>query len=166
MSAGAWRAGEAFFRVSAGSVRSTARQPTNRKRGFASAVTQWRADQSGASPLTVITAVVLLVAAITAVLVMTFVGRGPSVLSLQETQDGAAPAFEVTAVHGSLEWDGLAVQLLDPAGVDRAGLYLDVPDGGVEVGDVLHLRSRPPAGTYLLRVLDGEAELTRVALRL
>ncbi len=118
----------------------------------------------GASPLTVIVVVVLLAAGVAALVVMSFVGGTRPGLALQQVKgETGATAFEVTDVHGGLDWNGLTLQFIDPAGVDHADLYLSPPNGTVQFGDQIQLLSQPPGGTYLLRILDGDVELARVA---
>ncbi len=85
-------------------------------------------------------------------------------MSLQQVRDGSGTtSFQVTDLHGSFDWAGVTVQFLDAAGVDHADLYLAMPDGAVHVGDHIALRSQPPGGTYLLRIVQGDTELARVA---
>jgi hypothetical protein len=117
-----------------------------------------------ASPLTVLAVFVLVAAGVTALAVHFLSGNGPSVVTIQQVDDGGPGAFQVTSVHGDLQWTHLTVRFIDPAGVDRASLYLAVPQGPVAVGDQLAYRTAPPAGPYLLQVLDGSTELVRLAV--
>lgn len=95
---------------------------------------------------------------------MSLVGGTRTTLQMQQIQDaGGRPAFQVTNVHGRLDWPGLTVQFIDPAGTDQAGMYLQAPNGTVELGNVVTLRTLPPGGVYLVRILQGETELARVA---
>ncbi|MES2153546.1 MAG: hypothetical protein V4510_00230 [bacterium] len=121
-------------------------------------------DDVGASPLTVILVAVLVAGGITALVVMSLVGGVHDALALQQVDDHGVPAFQVTSVAGGVDWDHLSVQLVDPAGVDQAGIYLQAPNGTVTLGDVIHLRTLPPGGTYLLRILQDGTELTRLAV--
>jgi hypothetical protein len=123
-------------------------------------------DRRAAAPLTVIATIAILAAAVTAIVLMATLGGGRSALRLQQVTADGNPAFQVTETHGGLSWDGLSVAFLDPAGVDQASLYLDLPNGSVETGDQIQVRVPPAAGTYVLVVSDGARELARVAAAL
>lgn len=124
-------------------------------------------DERAASPLTVIALVVLVAAGVTAIAVMAFFGGGPSAMTVQQVDGpegaGIGTLFQVTSTNGGLDWQDVTVQFVDPAGVDRSGIYLEAPTGPVDPGDQIRLRTQPPAGTYLLRVMDGHQELARVS---
>jgi len=124
--------------------------------------TGFRADGAAASPLMVIATFVLVASGVTALLFFAFVDTAPPAVSLQQTSDGGNPAFQVVSEHGGLGWEDLGVQFIDPAGTDRAAAYLLVPNGTVDSGDRITLRSAPPGGSYLLRLVDGERELARL----
>jgi hypothetical protein len=111
----------------------------------------------------VIATFVLVAAGITALLFFAFVDTAPPAVSVQQVSDQGVPAFQVVSEHGGLDWEGLTVQFVDFAGNDQADLYLQVPTGEVETGDRITLRSGTPGGTYLLRLFDGERELSRVS---
>ncbi|MFO1533369.1 MAG: hypothetical protein ABR562_06705 [Thermoplasmatota archaeon] len=121
-----------------------------------------RQDEA-ASPLMVIATFVLVASGVTALLFFAFVDTSPPSVSLQQVSDGA-PAFKVVAEHGGLKWESLKVQFVDSAGADHADVYLEIPNGELQTGDRIALRSGLPAGNYLLRVFDGERELARLSL--
>lgn len=123
-----------------------------------------RRNQDAASPLMVIATFVLVASGVTALLFFALVDTAPPALSLQRVDQQGIPAFRVVDEHGGLSWDQLTVQFVDPAGTDQASLYLDVPAGEILPGQVITLRSGLPAGTYLLRLHDGERELAREVL--
>ena len=111
----------------------------------------------------VIATFVLVASGLTALLFFAFVDTAPPAVSLQQVSDGGNAAFKVVDEHGGLDWEKLSVQFVDAGGVDHASFYLVVPGGPVQTGDQIQLRSGPPAGTYLLRVFDGERELARLS---
>lgn len=122
-----------------------------------------RANPEAASPLTVILTIALVAAGLTAVLFFAFVDVAGRQLSLERVTENGAVAFRVTAVHSSQQWSDLEVRFVTPGGTDQAGFYLDVPSGAVHAGDVIHLRSQPPSGTYLLEVRHTGVTEARVA---
>jgi len=123
-----------------------------------------RRDQDAASPLMVIATFVLVASGVTALVFFAFVDMAPPAVSLQRIDQQGVPAFRVVDEHGGLSWDELKVEFVDPAGADQASVYLEVPAGDILPGDLIKLRSGLPAGTYLLRLHDGERELAREVL--
>lgn len=116
-----------------------------------------------ASPLAVIVVIALVAAGITALVFFAAVDVAGPELAVQQVDRDGGRAFQVTQVRGDLSWDDLTVQFLDPSGADHAGFYLDRPAGTVVVGQVLGVRSGLPAGTWLLRISDGDQEIVRLA---
>lgn len=116
-----------------------------------------------ASPLAVIVVIALVAAGATALVFFVAVDVTAPELAVQQVERDGGRAFQVTQVRGGLSWDGLTVQLLDPSGADHAAFYLDPPAGPVAVGQLLPVRSSLPGGTWLLRILDGDQEIVRLA---
>lgn len=110
----------------------------------------------------VIATFVLVAAGLTALLFFAFVDTAPPAVALQEMDDQGVRVFQVVSEHGDLRWENLQVRFINPAGTDRASLYLSVPTGPVDVGDRITFLSAPPGGLYHLRVFDGERELARI----
>lgn len=122
----------------------------------------FRRDQAAASPLMVIATFVLVAAGLTALLFFAFVDTAPDTLAIEQGEAEGGPAFRVVSKHGDLAWERLTVRFIDPAGVDRASLFLAVPGGSVDTDDAITMRTLPPPGTYHLRIYRGEAELERL----
>ncbi len=119
---------------------------------------EFRRDDAAASPLVVLTVFVLVASGVTALVFFFFVDRPDAGI---EVRPAGEEGFVVEDVVGSFRWSGLRIEFLDAAGVDRAGLYLEAPDGRVGADDAIALRHQVPAGTYLLRLLDGGDEVGR-----
>lgn len=110
----------------------------------------------------VIATFVLVAAGLTALLFFAFVDTAPDTLAIEQRPSDGGPAFRVVSKHGDLAWEGLTVRFIDPAGVDRAGVFLALPNGTVDTDDAITMRTLPPPGTYHLRIYRGEAELERL----
>lgn len=117
-------------------------------------------DDSAASPLTVILVVMLATAGLVALLFFTLEPDPPATMEVQPGEG----AFNVAKVRGSLDWEDLEMRLVDRAGYDRATLYLDIPEGRVDVGDSLGVDEHAPAGTYVLVVSKDGRELSRATM--
>lgn len=87
-------------------------------------------------------------------------------LQVVQHQDGSATSFEVTHAGGGLQWEEVTLRFLDRAGTDQAGHFLVEPSGDVDEGDVIGVSPQPPGGTYVLLVLKGGDELTRLVVEL
>jgi hypothetical protein len=125
----------------------------------------FRHSEDGASPLTVITVFVGVAVLLTVGIYALFFDNPAPDVEVIQVDEGGNPAFEVASTAGGLEWEDLDVRLIDRAGADR-GAFLDVPAGAVSAGDRILFRVLPPAGSYLLLISAGEAELTRLTLQI
>lgn len=124
-------------------------------------------DESAASPLVVLTTFVIVAVLIT-VAVYALVFDKPSnqvQLTPAHGSDGAL-AFDVSKTSGKLAWEDVRVRLIDRAGTDVAGSYLHLPNGRIDVNDRIGVAPQPAAGTYILQVLKGDVELSRLAVTL
>lgn len=126
-----------------------------------------RSDTHGASPLVVIATFVLGAVLVTVLAYALFFDRPEDRLQVvqAEGEDGAL-AFEVSQAQGGLAWGDVTLRFLDRAGTDQAGTFLHAPTGDVDEGDRISVAPRPPAGTYLLLVLQGSNELSRLVVEL
>lgn len=122
-------------------------------------------DDEAASPLVVLTTFVLVAILLTVIVYAVAFDRPEDRVELVVVDDGAL-AFDVTRTGGGLAWHELTVRFLDRAGTDQAGVYLHVPNGTVSRGDRITVQPQPPAGTYLLLVLHGGDELSRLRVDL
>jgi hypothetical protein len=120
-------------------------------------------DDLAASPLTVIAVVAVAAAVLAGGLVWYFADEEPA-WQVQPAPPDAGPGFVVVDRPGGVRWSDVEVQLVNAAGTDRASVYLVVPEGEVERGQELRLRNDPPAGPYLLRILDGGREVARATV--
>lgn len=126
----------------------------------------YESDEAAASPLVVITTFVLVAVLVTVVVYALAFDRPEPGISLTETRDGDALAFDVTRASGDLAWADLDVQFLDRAGSDLAPTFLHVPPGSVGQDDRITVAPQPPAGRYILRIVHDGDELTRLAVTL
>lgn len=125
-----------------------------------------RSDTQAASPLVVIATFVLGAAVLTALGYALLFDRPEDRLQLVQVESDGALAFEVSQAQGGLAWDDVTLRFLDRAGTDQAGAFLQPPAGDVDRGDRVAVAPRPPAGTYLLLVLHGGDELSRLVVEL
>lgn len=123
-----------------------------------------RSDTQAASPLVVITTFVLVAILLTAGAYALFFDRPEPRLQFVLDEQGEAPALRVTHAGGVRHWDDVTLRLLDRAGTDQASVFLQVPGGDVDEGDVVTFDPRPPSGTYLLLVLEDGDELSRLVI--
>ena len=123
-----------------------------------------RADRRAASPLTVLSVFVLVAAGVTAVGFFLFYDPEDEAITLRQADDPGF-GFIVAGVEGEFEWSGLDLEFVDAAGEDRAALYLMPPAGRVGEGDAIELRHQVPAGSYTLRLMDGDEEVGRLVAR-
>lgn len=124
-------------------------------------------DDSAASPLVVIATFVLVAIAVTVLVYALFFDRPEPGVQLVAVRgaDGSL-AFEVAQESGSLTWDDVTLRFVDAAGNDLASAYLREPGGDVDRSDRVEVEPLPPSGSYLLIVLHGGDELSRLALAL
>ncbi len=121
-------------------------------------------DDTAASPLVVLLTFVAVAVIVTALAYGLLFDRPEPRLQLIAVDDGSALAFEVTQTDGSLAWSDVTLRLLDRAGTDQAPAFLQAPGGDVTAGDRIASDPRPPAGTYVLLVLHGDDELSRLVV--
>ena len=121
-----------------------------------------RNDTVAASPLVVIATFVLGAIVLTAIAYALFFDRPEDRLQLVQADADGALAFDVAQEGGSLSWGDVTLRFLDRAGTDQAGTFLHEPTGEVDKGDRVTVDPQPPAGTYVLLVLRGGDELSRL----
>jgi hypothetical protein len=122
-------------------------------------------DDAAASPLVVLTTFVIVAVLITiAVYALVFDKPSQQVqLTPTHAADGSL-AFDVSKSSGGLSWSDVRVRFLDRAGSDQSLSYLHLPRGSIDREDRITVAPQPPAGTYLVQVLKGETELSRLAV--
>lgn len=126
-----------------------------------------RSDTHAASPLVVIATFVLGAVLVTVLAYALFFDRPEDRLQVvqAEGEDGTL-SFEVSQEQGGLAWGDVTLRFLDRAGTDQADTFLHAPTGDVDEGDRISVSPHPPAGTYLLLVLQGSNELSRLVVEL
>jgi hypothetical protein len=121
-------------------------------------------DTQAASPLVVIATFVLVAVILTAGAYALFFDRPEPSLTVVEQRHGGVLSFNVTYVHGGMDWADVKVRFLDAAGTDQAGFFLTKPTGAISKGDVVQVAPQPNAGTYLFLVIHNGNELSRVTV--
>lgn len=120
-------------------------------------------DETAASPLVVILSFVAVAVVVTALGYALLFDRPEPRLQVVQTEGPDGLAFEVTHAGGGLGWADVTLHLLDRAGIDQAGTFLQAPTGDVGVGDRITVQPALPAGHYLLLVLQDGDELARLS---
>lgn len=123
-------------------------------------------DESAASPLVVIATFVGAAILVTILVYALAFDRPEPRLQVVYADAPGGPAFEVTQTGGGLTWKDVSLRLLDRAGTDQAGSFLVEPTGKVDEGDTVRIEPRPPSGTYVLLVMAGGEELSRLVVEL
>src|ERR1041385_7724275 len=124
-----------------------------------------RRDTTAASPLVVITTFVIVAVLITiAVYALVFDKPSTEVQLVQARNADGSMAFIVSKSSGGLDWSQVDLKLLDRSGADLAPAYLHAPTGKVDRQDKVAVDPLPPAGTYVLQVMHGNAELSRLVV--
>lgn len=124
----------------------------------------FRRDTHAASPLVVIATFVAVAVLLTAGIYAVAFDRPEDRLHVVAVDVNGSLAFDVTQAAGGLSWDELTLRLLDRAGTDQSATFLQVPAGDVNPGDRITVSPQPPAGSYLLLVLQGSDELARLRI--
>ena len=123
-----------------------------------------RRDDAAASPLTVIVTFVIVAVLLTVAIYALFFDKPETGVGLVATRDASGLHFDVTRESGGLDWGDLTLRLLDRAGTDVAPQYVHPPAGSVDRDDRVEVSPLPPGGTYLLLLLKGQDELSRLSV--
>jgi hypothetical protein len=123
-----------------------------------------RRDDAAASPLTVIVTFVVVAVLLTVAIYALFFDKPEPGVGLVAARDETGLHFDVTRESGGLEWGDLTFRLLDRGGMDVAPQYIHAPAGSVDPDDRVDVSPLPPGGTYLLLLLKGDDELSRLSV--
>jgi hypothetical protein len=121
-------------------------------------------DDLAASPMVVITTFIVIAVLLTVVVYALVFDRPENEVALVVVREEGSLAFDVAKSSGGLGWDEVDLRFLDRSGKDLSDSYLELPDGAIDPKDRVDVVPLPPAGTYLLLVFLGDAELSRLAV--